>query len=332
MGRRGAIIFILIGIGLLVPACEALKTSKPILPLREYERMLVGRLDADYVGTKACLAACHVHDTIKRDFDASTMGAQMAQESGLPLVDCESCHGPGSLAIAGITPERVRQDAEKGIRTECRYDTLLAIEDLPSTARSLICLKCHTANATFNLHTWNAGVHAMADVSCSDCHKVHAGPDLVVNPRDTFRMCITCHQEIEALFRLPSHHQVPEERVFCTDCHNPHGTVEENLIREPTVEETCSRCHGDKEGPFVYEHADLTETCQNCHNPHGSVHDNLLNAGMPFLCLQCHVGHRQAETSPAEFKGAFYTRCTDCHSRIHGSDLPSARGAGGFTQ
>jgi hypothetical protein len=59
----------------------------------------------------------------------------------------------------------------------------------------------------------------------------------------------------------------------------------------------------------------------------------------PFLCLQCHLGHRAstATTGPAgdtarDNKGAFYTRCTDCHSQIHGTDLPSASGGGRFTQ
>jgi len=70
--------------------CNSLKGSKPIIPIREYEKMIVGNLDADYVGTQNCLAACHEHDRLKQYFDASTMGAQLRKESGMPLVDCES--------------------------------------------------------------------------------------------------------------------------------------------------------------------------------------------------------------------------------------------------
>ena len=87
--------------------CAALKESRPILPIKEYEKMIAGRLDADYIGTDNCLKACHVHDKIRRDFDLSTMGAQLSRESGLPLVNCESCHGPGSLAIEPLTPEKI---------------------------------------------------------------------------------------------------------------------------------------------------------------------------------------------------------------------------------
>ena len=74
--------------------CAALKESRPIILNKEYEKMIAGRLDADYVGTDNCLRACHFHDTRRRDFDLSTMGTQLSRESGMPIVNCESCHGP----------------------------------------------------------------------------------------------------------------------------------------------------------------------------------------------------------------------------------------------
>ncbi len=314
-------------------SCESLKTSKPIMPIKEYEKMIAGRLDADYVGTARCLSACHSHDKIKQDFEASTMGAQLSKKSGMPIVDCESCHGPGSLAIEGITPEKVEQDRKEGKQTACRYETLIDYKNLPAQALSLICLKCHTANATFNLHNWNAGMHAINDVSCSDCHRVHEGPDLRVKPRKMLDLCYTCHQEIKAEFSLPSHHPTHEKKVFCTDCHDTHGTLNDKSLKEDSIKETCTRCHAEKEGPFIYEHAENSENCTTCHSPHGSVNNNLLTVQVPFLCLQCHAGHRTSTaSSQLERKGAFYTRCTDCHSQIHGTDIPSASGSGAFTQ
>ncbi len=328
--RRFRYVLLLVLLPIIVSSCETLKTSKPILPIKEYERMLVGRLDANYVGTNNCLSACHYHDRIRRDFEASTMGAQLSSKSGMPIVDCESCHGPGSLAIEGITPEKVKADAAEGKQTACNYKTLIDIKSLPPQAKSLICLKCHTANATFNLHNWNGSEHSINDVTCIDCHNIHAGPDLIVRPRDTFRICFKCHKKIEARFNLPSHHPIQEERVFCTDCHDPHGSTNEKLLREDTVKATCTRCHAEKEGPFIYEHAEDTEDCRTCHTPHGSVNNNLLKVQLPFLCLQCHVGHVTNTTDPG--KRQSYTRCTDCHSQIHGTDIPGATGTGRFTQ
>jgi len=314
--------------------CQSIRSSEPIVPIAEYERMLVGRLDADYVGTQNCLSACHYHDQVKLDFDASTMGAQMAADSTLPMVDCESCHGPGSLAIEGLTPEKVEADAAAGKKTACNYETLIILKELPPQAQSLLCLKCHTANATFNLHEWNAGAHALADVSCFSCHDIHAGPDLITSPKQVKNMCFKCHRENEAEFLLPSHHPIMEEKAFCTDCHQPHGTFHDSLMREETIRATCVRCHGEIEGPYLYGHADLmSEDCTICHANHGSVNNNLLNISEPYLCLQCHAGHRtSSDPATGETKGVFYTRCTDCHSQIHGTDIPSASGRGNFTQ
>lgn len=324
-------VYLLAIIPIIFSGCETLKSSKPIKPVKEYELLLVGRFDANYIGTENCLSACHYHDKIKRDFDASTMGVQLSSESGMPLVNCESCHGPGSLAVQGISPERIARDAEAGIQTACDHDTLIKIETLPAPAKSLICLKCHTANATFNLHNWNAGEHAINDVSCSDCHNVHIGPDLIVRASEIAVMCQNCHMDVAAEFSLPSHHAIPEGKVFCTNCHDPHGTSTEKMLRGASVKQTCTMCHAEKEGPFVFEHAENTEDCLECHQPHGSVNNNLLNVRLPFLCLQCHSAHRTSSGSSPESKGAFNTRCTDCHSQIHGSDLPSAEGGGRFT-
>ncbi len=314
----------------LLAGCAVLRETRPLIMNKEYEKMIAGRLDADYVGTDNCLKACHFHDKRRRDFDLSTMGAQLSRESGMPIVNCESCHGPGSLAIEGLTPERVARDAKAGKQTACNYTTLVDMKKLPAQAKSLICLKCHTANATFNLHNWNASGHNLADVSCSDCHNIHAGHNLKVKPREMTSLCYTCHENVKAEFSLPRHHPVPEKKVFCTDCHDAHGGLLTKHLRKDTVKETCTQCHAEKEGPFLYEHADLNEDCRTCHVPHGSVNRNLLVQREPFLCLQCHPTHRLTGSTTAEAKRAVYTRCSDCHSQIHGSDLPSPSGTGTF--
>jgi DmsE family decaheme c-type cytochrome len=334
--RPGNVCLLFFSLLLIMSGCNGLKDSKPILPIREYEKMVVGNLYADYVGTENCLAACHEHDRLRHFFDSSTMGIQLKKESGMPLVDCESCHGPGSLAIEGLTADLVETNRRLGIKTACNYKTLIDLKNLPATAQSLICLKCHTANATFNLHNWNAGQHALNEVSCFECHDVHASPDLKVTPLASGKLCFSCHQSAQAEFYLPSHHPLNEGRVFCVDCHDPHGGFSQNHLLKDTVRETCIQCHPDKRGPFLYEHADVIEDCLNCHSPHGSVNSQLLNAREPFLCLQCHEGHRlnreEGGSSSASRIRAFYTRCTDCHSRIHGSDLPSGSGEGRFIQ
>ena len=106
--------------------------------------------------------------------------------------------------------------------------------------------------------------------------------------------------------------------------------------------ELCLSCHADIEGPHVYEHAPVTEDCGICHDAHGTVADKLLKQTEPALCLNCHAMHfhatvvsydgdftvpqapeRAGTSTPDAWKSGMLTKCTQCHTAIHGSDLPS---------
>ncbi|OGT97035.1 MAG: cytochrome C [Geobacteraceae bacterium GWB2_52_12] len=318
-----AIVPVLIAM-LLVSACTALKEGHPLLPVSEYEKMVVGRLDADYVGTDNCVAKCHTHDKITNDFKLSVHGEQITPETGLPLVNCETCHGPGSLAIDKI--ERNKQLlGEKG--DKCDVTKLLDYKALPPQAQSLICLKCHSAASTPTLAQWHTSVHALNDLSCFTCHKLHEGPHQKVSRDQMAELCYGCHPEVKAQFSLFSHHPVREKKMGCFDCHDPHGSSIQSLLKGSSQRDMCTRCHMEKNGPFAYEHGDVTENCTNCHTSHGSANRRLLTAAMPFLCIQCHSpSHRS--TLVDQSKPLFANRCTDCHSTIHGSDTPSNSGLG----
>lgn len=309
-------------------ACSPRK-DQPIMPVRDYERMIVGRLDADYVGNEACLSKCHAHDKKRDNFNNSVHGEQIDADSGLPLVNCESCHGPGSLAVSQL---KTTSSGEQ----QCDTETLLPISDLPAQAQSLICLKCHSASSSPNLVFWSNSSHASGEVSCFNCHKLHLGAEQKLSRHDMAETCYGCHQNVRNQFSQISHHPVNEHKMDCADCHNPHGSETKGMLRGATVKATCTRCHMEYQGPFVYEHADITEDCTNCHSPHGSSTNPLLVASQPFLCMQCHAGHHSSSgsargtLSSMDMKEVFYNRCTDCHSSIHGTDIPSRHGRGTF--
>ncbi len=323
------ILFILTAVALLASCGDmaSIRQDYPIKSVREYERMIVGRLDADYIGNAACLEKCHNygHDRLYKDFQQSVHASQVDVDSGLPLVNCESCHGPGSLAVEGVT--------DNG--DPCNYKTLLDLNSLPSVAQSLICLKCHSAASTPTLQFWNSSTHATSEVSCIDCHALHKGPQQKVDRDEVAELCYGCHLDKKMEFANFSHHPVPEGKMACVDCHNPHGTANDKDLLGVTVKATCTKCHMEYQGPFVYEHADVTETCTNCHKPHGSPNEPLLEVAQPFLCLQCHSGHHGARSDEAtlsnrDMKSVFFNRCTDCHSMIHGTDIPNTHGRGSF--
>ena len=59
-------------------------------------------------------------------------------------------------------------------------------------------------------------------------------------------------------------------------------------------EEACLKCHIDKRGPFVYEHAAVRiDGCETCHMPHGSMNAKLLKRPAVFTCAW------SATTAPA---------------------------------
>lgn len=306
----------------LLSACTALKQPYPLLPVSEYEKMVVGRMDADYVGDDNCVSKCHSHDKIREFSRLSVHGEQIKPETGLPLVNCESCHGPGSIAIAKIE-QNVKLLGEKGNR--CDTTKLINLKTLPPQAQSLICLKCHSVASTPSLSHWNTSAHALNDLSCSSCHKLHEGPQQKVNRDKMAELCYGCHPDVKAQFSLVSHHPMNERKQNCFDCHEAHGSTSPKMLKGNSTRELCGHCHMEKSGPFVYEHGDVTENCVNCHQPHGSVNRRLLSAAMPFLCIQCHTPVHPNVLSSTD-KRLYADRCTDCHTAIHGSNTPDAPG------
>lgn len=319
-------VFSLFILFILTVACSPFLPSKPLLPMVEYEKMIVGNLHADYVGTDNCVSKCHAHDKLTSFFSKSVHGKQKNLKNGLPLVNCESCHGPGSIAI-----EKIEANKAKFGEAANRCDTtqFIPLKQLPSQAQSLICLKCHSAASTPALAYWNSSVHALNDVSCVSCHQLHKDSRQKVSHEAMAELCYSCHPDVKVQFSLFSHHPVRERKMDCFDCHDPHGSPQHRMLKGVTIKDTCGHCHADKSGPFVYEHGDVTEACTNCHVPHGSVNRRLLSAAMPFLCIQCHnPGHPSVASSTQSKKALFANRCTDCHTAIHGSDTPDNRGFG----
>jgi len=267
-----------------------------------------------------------------------------AQQGGAEADLCYACHDQVVTDMADQIHMRIRAFEVQGRAVGCEGchgdGTRHAEEAEPSLIRSFrdgadqeVCYSCHKSDHMFD---WQASVHALEAVDCLDCHTIHTDTD----PLDT---CQTCHQDVVTRFQLPSRHPVREEKMTCVSCHNPHAATEAHLrTGNQRVNDLCFNCHLDKEGPFIFEHEPVEEDCRLCHTPHGSVANNLLIANEPMLCLQCHdfhfhAGYRSSDDEEVEVGGierenpfgqqgfniAMTTKCTQCHSRIHGSDLPS---------
>jgi DmsE family decaheme c-type cytochrome len=157
-------------------------------------------------------------------------------------------------------------------------------------------------------------------------------------------VCFACHKTERAQTHRISTHPLAAGKMACSDCHNPHGTNGPTLLRTGSVNETCTQCHAEKRGPFLWEHQPVTEACTTCHTPHGSNMSPLLKARTPFLCQACHTcDHAAQVNSAANLRSGGVTTasgqfplanaagraqlagraCLSCHFLVHGSNHPA---------
>jgi DmsE family decaheme c-type cytochrome len=204
------------------------------------------------------------------------------------------------------------------------------------------CLRCHSQ--TLSRANIRRSEHTQRDIVCTNCHSIHSSPTpKFLLAKQQTELCYGCHAAVRAQFSMPFKHRVNEGFMQCTDCHNPHGSFAAtwNMAARPRMveqvlgnEEPCLKCHIDKRGPFVFEHAAVrVDGCEVCHSPHGSTNTRLLRRPVVFtLCLECHNGFgnfgRRLDGVPVpspthNLADPRFQNCTACHVRIHGSNSSS---------
>lgn len=205
--------------------------------------------------------------------------------------------------------------------------------------KSAVCSTCHQGGKRMH---WSSSAHASRDVACTSCHQIHAAQDKVLNRRTQAEVCYTCHKQQRMEMSKLSHHPIPEGKMSCTDCHNPHGSAGQKALLKDGTNATCFTCHPEKRGPFLHNHQPVSDDCGNCHNPHGTSAENLLKSRMPFLCQQCHGSTAHPGNVPgvrSNMPNAVSTNigpglgqatgCVNCHTNIHGSNNPSSATSSG---
>ena len=271
---------------------------------------------AEFVGSTTCQAC---HEDIFNAFQKNPHQlVETDKKRGWETKACESCHGPGSKHAESADAADIRQPAK-----------------LKPAQADRICLTCHQNQPT-HVGRINSS-HAKDQVSCVACHAVHKnGPHGLVPRKQTEinALCARCHREVWASFQRPFKHRLPEGAMSCVDCHNPHGgsILARGLQTTKANEPGCFKCHGDKAGPFAFEHAPIRlEGCATCHQPHGSANPRMLTRPeVRFVCLECHsnlptpipaANGTLGTAGPAfhDLRSPRFQNCTLCHQKVHGS-------------
>lgn len=299
----------------------------------------------DFVGSDSC-AECHTnqaaHFAVTAHRKIKNMGA------GGEKHGCESCHGSAkkhvdyyltaqNLIKAGKDSEAQLLYADEARGTAAR---MVSLKDLSPAASSSLCLKCHEGEQGRSEERFNfrRSEHFRHGVACVDCHASHSPKQAEFLLRENEpEGCYKCHADQKASFARPFHHKVPEGGMKCSDCHNQHGSFQAKQLRGWVGGEVgCVKCHADKAGPFIYEHAPVkVEGCQACHTPHGSTNPRMLKRNeVRLLCLECHsntpgipdTGTGEGPPVPSfhSLTAARYQNCTVCHAAIHGSNTHPA--------
>jgi DmsE family decaheme c-type cytochrome len=265
--------------------------------------------EATLVDNKVCLT-CHASSAA--EFNTTLMGKIGLQKKG--QFDCQNCHGAGS--------EHVKHGGGRGVGGIISFG---ATDPRSTEEKNAICIGCHQkGERTY----WAGSVHETRNVACTNCHTVMKNVSRKHNLKTTVEMetCFQCHKLQRAQMQYSSHMPVREGKITCSDCHNPHGSTTEKLIRAASVNENCYKCHAEKRGPMLWEHAPVRENCLNCHNPHGSNYENLLKVARPRICHECHAfAHGTngffGQNNPSAY--VLQNGCGNCHSNIHGSNHPA---------
>jgi DmsE family decaheme c-type cytochrome len=271
---------------------------------------------ATYIGSETC-QACHedIFNSFMRTNAHRTLETGVARPKWKGQA-CEFCHGPGSVHAETVSAEDILNPATASF-----------------TRENQTCLQCHRNQRTSAGRL--EGGHGRGQVRCSTCHPVHSEERAMVARQFPAQneQCAGCHTAAWTEFQRPHKHRLPEGSMSCVSCHNPHGSVRRNMVRTVNANEPgCFKCHGDKRGPFAFEHAPMrVDGCSTCHEPHGSANPRMLTRHeQRFVCMECHSNVGMAQTiggvPPAfhDLRNPRIQNCTICHIKIHGSHVDRA--------
>ncbi len=299
----------------------------------------------DFAGSDSC-SQCH---TDQAAHFAVTAHRKIINNGKDPdKQGCEACHGGAKKHVDYyLTAQTLIKDGKEAEAQALYADEakgkaakMISFASLSPAASTSLCLKCHEGSQGRSEERFNfrRSEHFRHGVACVDCHSSHSPKQAEFLLRDNEpEGCYKCHADQKASFAKPFHHKVPEGGMKCSDCHNQLGSFQQKQLRGWVGGEVgCVKCHADKAGPFVYEHAPVkVEGCQACHTPHGSTNPKMLKRNeVRLLCLECHsntpgvpdVGTGEGPPTPSfhSLTAARFQNCTVCHAAIHGSNTHPA--------
>ncbi|MGC9518224.1 MAG: GSU2203 family decaheme c-type cytochrome [Desulfuromonadaceae bacterium] len=335
---------------------------------------------ATYVGADTCYGC---HDGMAGEMFAASTGEEgfadtihgrlanwelMGAEQG-----CEACHGPGSKHVENygdtayiIRPAELTSDQSSAICVKCHSDgDLMDYVHSEHALSDVGCVDCHNVHdgeGKFSLKAEDPelcytchqeeqakshfpSTHPIEEgkMNCSSCHNVHGATGESLNTDERVNdLCLNCHTRYQGPFVF-GHAPVEDD---CTICHDPHGSVANNLLaqNEPFL---CLQCHEGhfhilrrgfdastdtlsadtaNGGRYLTTGADGSNTGVSKDADRG---DGTTVTKAPVVANGPIITDMANPNGHEGFQMSFGTKCTTCHQVVHGSDYPSQPLSGG---
>ncbi|MDA3786764.1 MAG: cytochrome c3 family protein [Deltaproteobacteria bacterium] len=240
---------------------------------------------------------------------------------------CVSCHDPHA-STGGLT---LLKDNVPGLCLKCHDTSKLVFQKQHGGypvegARCTSCHDPHGSNQTGRLYD---KVHVpFGKKQCKRCHEESTAAEPFKTKAEGYKLCLGCHSNmINENMAKNQMHWPMLDRVGCLNCHTPHASAQDGLLKKPMTE-VCAQCHGDtvhRLRTVETKQSPVTEgMCTSCHSPHAANQVLLLKEPSVIdLCASCHDWQKHS-SHPI---GADYTdprnenlavNCLSCH-RSHGT-------------
>lgn len=239
---------------------------------------------------KLCLD-CH-EDTAK---DIKRKKGYHGNNKSIRNASCKSCH-----------TEHKGRDADVIKLDTATFNHNLTDFRLKGKHRVIECKSCHKKDKPYR----------EAKSGCNSCHKEDNPHKKAKAKKDTFKKCLSCHQEKswhnikfdhdkKTKFKLTGSHS----EALCQSCH-----INEKYIKTP---KTCYSCHKSDD---VHD-GDNGDKCEKCHNTKqwGKIsfnHDKDTSFKLRFKHKKtpCSTCHKNVKISKKKGKKKKARKCNSCHS------------------
>ena len=247
-----------------------------------------------------------------------------------PVVeDCLECHNPHVSAESS----KLLKDAQPKLCLECHETDEASFKKVHKKypVQKARCTSCHDPHGSSTAGLLFANVHEpVSDGKCDECHEGADSSVPFALQETGVELCEGCHyEEVVDAFNKKRVHWPLVDKKGCINCHAPHGSPEDSLLKEPMLV-LCGRCHADtvaRQERSQTEHPPVAEgECTECHSPHSS--DSLFlvtESSYLDLCETCHEWqihstHPIGEKIIDPRNPNVTVQCLSCH-RTHGTEF-----------